>query len=212
MSPKAISVPVPRSPSPPKSHRAPNIIDEAGLRDAEDVGHSPTDSILAERIQESDETPKPPGSEAPEEEDSEPITSDSTNDGKFRLPRSRATKIFKGATLRRKGDNYYSASDVTYEEYKKRPVKPRVKRLVAGHLEQIERDTASSIDLYYQSAVPDAVVNAASSTDKSSVGRTYGLRQHVDCPWAVQINSPSVIERLAEVLGVPVITFPDPLM
>jgi hypothetical protein len=140
------------------------------------------------------------------------MTSDSTEDEKFRLPRLRSAKSPKRTTTRRRRNSYYSPSYSPEDKQRRRPLKPRVKRLVAGHLAQIEQDTASSIDLYYQSAVPDDVVNAATSTDKSSVGPTNVLRQHVDCPWAVQINSPSVIERLAEVLGVSVTTFPDPLM
>jgi hypothetical protein len=201
-----------RSPSAPKPSRIPTTIDETDHRGADDAGHSPTCSILTERIQKSDETLKSPNSEASKRNDSKSMTSDSTEDDTFPLRRSRSAKSPKRTTKWRRRNSYNSPSFSPDDKQRRRRPKPRVKRLVAGHLAQIERDTASSIDVYYQSAVPDAVVNAATSTDKSFVGPTNVLRQHVDCPWAVQINSPSVIERLAEVLGVSVTTFPDPLM
>ncbi|KAL3450091.1 hypothetical protein BJX65DRAFT_305554 [Aspergillus insuetus] len=201
-----------RSPSPPRPSRAPTAIDETDHRGVDDAGHFPTCSIPAERIQKSDETFKSPNSEASKPKDSKSMTSDSTEDEKFRLPRSRSAKSPKQTTTRRRRNSYYSPSYSSEDQQRRRPLKPRVKRLVAGHLAQIERDTASSIDVYYQSAVPDAVTNAASNTGKSLVGHPNGLLQYGDCPWAVQINSPSVVERLAEVLGVSVTTFPDPLI
>ncbi|KAJ0419332.1 hypothetical protein BJY00DRAFT_314164 [Aspergillus carlsbadensis] len=218
MSPEAISVAIRRSPSPPIPPQVPSTIDEIDLRDADDAGHSPPYSTPSGRIQETDETPKSPGAWAPESGDLESTSSDSTKDGRFQPPRPRSAKIPERTRLRRVRNRYYGvsdasdASDASDHRAQRRPVKPRVKRLVAGHLSQIGRDTASSIDVYYRGAVPEAVVNAASSTDKPPVGHADALRQHVDCPWAVQVNSTTVVGRLAEVLEVPVATFPDPLI
>ncbi|KAL2802438.1 P-loop containing nucleoside triphosphate hydrolase protein [Aspergillus granulosus] len=89
---------------------------------------------------------------------------------------------------------------------------PRVTRLVATHPPDSERHITSSIYVYYQGAVPEAVIVAASSTDKSPPSQANGSPQNVDCPWMVRINSPTLLMHLSMVLNVPMTTLPDPLV
>ncbi|KAL2857194.1 hypothetical protein BJY01DRAFT_242586 [Aspergillus pseudoustus] len=193
--------------SPPPDPRIFNEFpDQTNIEDTEAAGPSspPLTSVTTEQP---NENPAHSNSESSIPKVSSPPREPRTSPVQVRVRTARVSKS-------RPRSSYYRYSDSETDDGRsEEPIQPRVTRLVANHPTDLQRHTASAIDVYYRSSVPKAVVDAASPrTRRPSPGRANGSRQNTDCPWMVQVNSPTLLKRLSEVLDVSMTTLPDPLV